>query len=521
MTEIELPDGRVIELSGNESPEQLSALKQKLKQKYKVKESVPEQGGLINRVLQRGGEVKNLQKQRMAGEITRPEEIYRVAGQGAGAISDVAGAALSSALSGANYLTGGKLGQAADTLGQGIASLPIPFDERNIGDFASDILRSGAQQYGEFKEENPRTAGMIEATGNLATVLPSFAKYADDVARGITKTGKAMQKPPVLPSETVRQQASALYQRADEIGGKLKPEFTQKFGQKLARLGQKDEFITKIRRKAGQDDAYANVLDVLNDYVDEPLSFDRAKALDETLGSLAYSNLDNTGKLDDVGRQYLDMQTTLRDMVNSATPDDFIGSGEAFEIAKEARKYWTAQNKLRDIERIIENAERMDVPATSVRTGFRTLLRNGKRLKGYSPKEVKALEKAARTGITTDALRLAGSGLGPIVTGSIAGASTMNPVIGMAAAAPAFALQNTAKAAATARQMSRAKDVGRIVTQGLTGAPQSSVFVEGARVALPLSQALTPAAIAGLTKEELSYIMSLPPQEAKRILGAQ
>lgn len=437
-------------------------------------------------------------------------------GESAGAIQDVIGQGIAAAGSGLNQLSGGRFGEAIGDAASFVGSTPLPFTEKDLGQVATEGIQATGQAYGRFKDYMPETAEILEDTFNISTVLPSFAAYGDDVAKGAAKTYQAGKRPPVLPSSIVKKEASALYKKADDIGGSLKPDFTQKYAKNLIRKSEKDELVTKIRRAGGQDDAYANVIEILSEYADEPLTFDRAKSLDEALGQLAYKNIDNMGNVDDVGRQYMDMQSTLREMVDGAELNDFIGGSEAFETAKQARKYWLTQNKLRDVERIIENAERMDNPATGIKSGFRTLLRNAKKTKGYSQKEIKAMEKAARTGLVTDFFRLGGSGLGPIIVGSVGG--TAAGPAGLAAAVPAYALQSTSKGIATARQMGRAKNVGRTISQGLSNAPRSSVFVEGAKTLAPALGVSLPPGLAGLTKDQFSYIMSLPPADAQAIL---
>jgi len=477
-----------------------------------------ESGGLMQDLRRRGEQTAELYRQKQSGQITPFEEMYRSAGQVGNVIGDVAGAAISGAARNIDAMTGGYLGEQAQQGLQAVGRLPLPFTEQNLGQAAGQAVQNVGESYGRFKEAAPRAAGMLEATGSLATILPSFMSYADDIGKGVSKTAAAIKRPKILPSETVREQASALYKQADEIGGALNPQFADDYAKRVARASQKDPFITQIKRKAGKDDAYANVLEVMDEYRGQPLSFERAKALDETLGNLAYSNVDNFGKMDDVGRQYLEMQGTLREAIESAKPTDFMGGNQAFKIAKEARKQWTAQNKLRDIERIIENAERFDNPAKAIQTGFRTLLRSGKKIKGYSTSEIKAMEKAARTGIVTDALRIAGSSLGPIITGSV-GVTTMGPA-GMLAAVPAFAVQSGAKGLASARQTARAKNASREVVRSLQGMPSQSLSGALAQTAAPVAAASIPAGIASLTNEQMQYIMSLPPQEAQAILGS-
>lgn len=140
----------------------------------------------------RAQEANKLKQMRQAGEITRPEEIIRSAGQGAGAIMDVGGAALETA---DNFLL-----NAPSTVIKGAASmagaLPIPMDERNLGQYTTDQIESGMEQYSKFKQERPRAAGVIEGLGNIASVATTpFTKQP------IKKAGQTIYQSGVKKSD--------------------------------------------------------------------------------------------------------------------------------------------------------------------------------------------------------------------------------------------------------------------------------------------------------------------------------
>lgn len=126
----------------------------------------PQEPDIMQQLSGRGQESLNLKQMRQSGEITRPEEIVRSAGQGAGAIMDVSGAALGAADDFLANIPSKALGAGASALG----SLPIPMDERNMGEYLTDAVQSGMGQYSEFKQERPRTAGVLEGVANIASV---------------------------------------------------------------------------------------------------------------------------------------------------------------------------------------------------------------------------------------------------------------------------------------------------------------------------------------------------------------
>jgi hypothetical protein len=99
------------------------------------------------------------------GQISRPEYTLRGFGQVAGAVGDVAGATISGlAKTGFNALP--QRGQ-QNLRGIGTAAL-----QSRPGQAALGGLQSGMQSYGGFKERNPRLAENLEATGNIASMLP-------------------------------------------------------------------------------------------------------------------------------------------------------------------------------------------------------------------------------------------------------------------------------------------------------------------------------------------------------------
>jgi hypothetical protein len=70
---------------------------------------------------------------------------------------------------------------------------------------------------------------------------------------------------------------------------------------------------------------------------------------------------------------------------------------------------------MQDIEKIQTRAALSDNPATTIKSGVRTLLSNPSRIRGYSDDEVAALQDAADRGIVGSTLHVMGSRLWPMV----------------------------------------------------------------------------------------------------------
>jgi hypothetical protein len=286
----------------------------------------------------------------------------------------------------------------------------------------------------------------------------------------------------IIPgSEEVRAKGGELFKQAETMGGNVPPQVADQFRSKvLSHLNLDSE-----AKLYSSNPVAERLTKNLQDFAGQPLSFNTAKQIDEALGDLAYGTMDNFGKLSSEGKKFLDLQASLRDAMDSV-PDN--------EIVREARKYWSTSLRMREIERIIEKAQGKEQPVTAIKNGFSALLNRGDKLKSYSVKEVKAIRKAAKTGIVTDVIKLAGSGLVPIGSG-IAGS-----VGGIPGSAAGFlvgtAIQQGAKAAGVARQSARAN-------AALKAAAERSGMVQ-VQKRIPIGK--------------IREILKLPPSEARLAL---
>jgi hypothetical protein len=174
---------------------------------------------VLQNLSERGQEANKLKQMRQAGQITRPEEIIRSAGQGAGAIMDVSGAAVGAVDDLLLNAPSKALGYAASTVG----SLPIPFDKRNLGEFVGGAVGSGMQQYSEFKKENPRKAGLLEAAGNIASVAsaPFTKQPIKNVGQNIIESGIKKSDNSIL--KTIQPAQTTLERTAAQKQGRLIP----------------------------------------------------------------------------------------------------------------------------------------------------------------------------------------------------------------------------------------------------------------------------------------------------------
>lgn len=305
----------------------------------------------------------------------------------------------------------------------------------------SSLAETGAgKAVGDYLMESPRVqAGLNElsdtakAAGTIATTLPvgkaitsvtaPIAKKAGEkvapLISDITSGGKSAIVNAEIPisADDIKIAATNAYKTAETQGGVFNKQFSKKL------VGVFDD--SKPKPIAGevltsQDKILFNTLDEYTPLKGKSLTLEDIQRIDETLGDKIDSLLDN-GRVTKPAKKIMDAQQKLRDLVDSVQAKDLVGGKAGVDALKDARPLWSAQAKMRDLEKIVTRAELMDNPATGIKTGFRNLYLNDKKMRGY-PDEIKTLiKKAAETGVVGDLLGIAGSRLNPIIGGAVGG----------------------------------------------------------------------------------------------------
>lgn len=283
----------------------------------------------------------------------------------------------------------------------------------------------------------------VSSAAQGATIGAATGAIGGKIAKEIgKKTGK------VVPNaEDIRASANEAYKRADKAGGILRTQFTDNFVNEIQGLKPQ----TPAGKLLSGDDEFSKIVDRLSGLKGKPISLSEAQEIDEFLGTAVDGFVQTNGKLSKQGKKIFDVQTKFRNMIEGASASDIVGAKRGFDALKEGRKLWSQSLKLGDVERIINRAEQMDQPANAIRSGFRTLLNNPARMRGFSEAERKAIKKAADEGIVTGILRPFSSRLVPIIstgTGDVSGAVLSN--IGSMAARGTAAAYQANKAAQVA-----------------------------------------------------------------------
>jgi hypothetical protein len=301
--------------------------------------------------------------------------------------------------------TAGKVAQAAGLTGRTAKAATV------VGAGAGTGAIAGALQ--------PTTEGESRA-GNIATYAAGGA-VAGPVAQGIARGAQKFLGPKaakqIADSESFKAKASDLYKEAEQLGGVLSPQFTDNF---LANAQGLSKQTTAGQLTVGQDEL-SSLLARWESLRGQPISLQAAKEIDEGLSEIAEKYF-KEGRITAEGRKIIEVQSAFRDAIESAVPSQVVGGKEGFLALRQARKAWQQAMKINDIERVLARAEFTDQPANSIKNGFRTLLNNPKRLRGYSKDEIKLMREAASTNVQLDTLRTIGSrllGIGTTVTGNM------------------------------------------------------------------------------------------------------
>jgi hypothetical protein len=431
---------------------------------------------------------KDLMRQ---GKLAPLEYEINALGQGTGLMGDFAGNVVGSAARYAGDLIPEAIKEPVKNVG---VSLYNYASDSAVGDVARDYTNS----YQGFAQENPRLdrfAGSLLNIGGLgAAATPikgvSAASAAVDAPLAVAKAGKRaaisgvekLATPArVMPnSEQLAGMGVTKFNEARTAGEVFDaPLVTNKFIESID--------VSKGKKIAGTvetdlSQALESGLGKYRDLANKPLGIDEIDIIDKDLSNLkdqAY----NAGK-NQLGSELSNIQNALRGSVADSP------SGATLA---EARDLFRRKYQMEDVERIFRNAEGRPNEAAIIQTGYRNLANQArKKGSGYTKQQIMLMDKAAKGGLSIDALKLLSSKLIPVVAGASGN---------FAGAGAAYMGNLAAGAGATALQTAKANKLAKSITKGIT------VEAEPNMVNRMAQRLLTP-------KE----IGQLPPAEAKAYL---
>lgn len=452
----------------------------------------PERKGLFQRVgedvSKRAAQIQSIRKGEI-GDQTRVEDVLQQAGAVAGGLGDIAGEAIVSGLRGVSAITPDFIEEPIKDIAQDLGEAIIQTD---VGKFGLKALSKGVEAYNDFKEKHPRAARNIEATFNVGALIapvkgkPKISKTF--LSGGAEKAKKLAQKitpkrAKTLTSDDVRNLSRIKYEEAAKAGGSLKPEVINEFLKTVDAIptdSPAKEVIDRLPSiKALRQQAQKNAptvtrtRDPLTGIVKttvtppekiSPLTLFDAQTIDEALGEVKEKFVTPFGAVNKTGFRVGTVQDKLNDLILNATDKDILNK-KGFDKLKEAKQLWARKSKLQSIEKIITRSEFAEQPASSLRSGFSTLLQNKKKLRGFTEPEIKAIRKAAKTGIVEEILRIPGSRLFPIVGGASGG---------VPGAVATFGISMAARQARNKLQLNKTKKLYEMILSGNKSLPKGT-----------------------------------------------
>ncbi|MCA6392552.1 MAG: hypothetical protein IM607_14290 [Cytophagales bacterium] len=378
-------------------------------------------------------------------------------------------------ISGALQQLGQYAGGGYDILGQGALSLYNAIPEsvkdnavtRAIGQTATTNLVPGLESVTGIKtspadiastigsgveaarQYAPDAVANIEAAANIIPVAQASGAVMRGAGKAAVRGAENLATPArVMPnSEQLASMGVKGYEAARASGEVFDaPSVTNKF------IAAIDSAKPKMIAGAVETDLSRSLESNLGEYrklLDKPLSIDEVDIIDKDLSNLkdqAYKSGKNQ-----LASELSNIQNTLRGSVADSP------SGETLA---QARDLYRRKYQMEDVERIFRNAEGRPNEATIIQTGYRNLANQArKKGSGYTKEQIALMDKAAKGGLSIDALKLLSSKLIPIVAGA------SGNVVGAGAA---YMGNLAAGAGATALQTAKANKLAQSITKGIT-----------------------------------------------------
>lgn len=202
------------------------------------------------------------------------------------------------------------------------------------------------------------------------------------------------------------------------------------------------------------------------------MTFGAVEQLRRSAGTVA-------GDMNPANRQAgVKIKEALDDFMKTLGPEDATDGDPEFVVQTidKARSLWSRMRKSGLIDDVIEGSEDyLSGPASGVRNGIRSLLRNKKTKNLWSPAEKAILRKVVSGGVGGRLINLMGGGLGTL--GQVGTGFAAGGIPGMMAGAGAAQLTSKASEAMTMRNAEIARAV--LANGGLTALPAASTRPAG------------------------------------------
>ncbi len=320
----------------------------------------------------------------------------------------------------------------------------------------------------------PAAASEVAGEATKGTALEPWARLGTSILTAMVggRVGGKGARPSAAPTvDELKAESQSLYDAAKQQGVMVKP----------AVLDQAIADITKKASAFGIDPTI------------HPKSFAALKRLQEFSGVAPVNGVKTVASLEDIdmmrqmlgdaastmdkadSMRALQMRDQLDNFVNGLKPADVVSSGDpraAVNMLLKARSLWSRKAKGETIGELFRRAE-LSAPNFSgsgaenaVRSEFRALAKNQRRMRVFSPDERAAIEKVAKGGPMGNLLRMIGkaapTGIVSAGIGGTAGFTAAGPL--GALAVPAVGL--AARKAATVSTLRKARAAEDLVLRG-------------------------------------------------------
>lgn len=366
----------------------------------------------------RGQRMQKTAEQYVEGNLSVPEMLASHGASGVGIATDVVGEAISSVVP-----------QFVKDIGAGAVRMAGKLPAIGGGTIGEKV----PQELAAIGEANPRLATNARTVFDAAMLVPTVQTLNMAGTLGSAAIQSGARQPnlkistPKPTAADVKKLAGQAYDEAAYLGAKFTPD---QVANKIS-----TEIKTAIPKPiagsvlTSEDKILANNLKEYIGLGRKELTLDDIKRLDESLTQKITDNFVDrtTGQPTANGRKLMQFQQKVRQIV-----DDVDSPGN--DALVNGRNLWKAQLQLNELDVIAERASMSLNPVTALQTGYKNLLMDKDRIRGWPTEAKYLLKQAATPGLTADLLAPITGRLTALIaggTGNIGGAVTAN-LAGMA-----------------------------------------------------------------------------------------
>lgn len=331
---------------------------------------------------------------------------------------------------------GGYAGNALDTVAPGATAAAGTFAKAHpyVASVAAGVPTGAVYGFANGDDAASRTSGAAlgAAAGAVAgpaltaagrnIVEPAIGKLAEIAGAPVAQ--KAAQAVPKT-AEEMRAAASAAYPDSQKVI--LNSQASQD-----AATGVEGSLLQGGKLNARlHGDTMSILQDMKDDAAKGSLSLRDLHQYRQLFGQAVNNNLHPNGNMKPDAMMANKAIDAIDDTIENAAKDPSkLSGGSPADIAQwqKAQTMWSQAARMDEIERIIERAKLTDNAATSMRTGFRNLYMNRKRMRGFTDDQADLIKTAAQSSLPVEAMRTLGSRLL-----NVAGVASGHPVAAAAA----------------------------------------------------------------------------------------